>query len=481
MKRLDYYFKRAAKVFGIRLSTEFEEHNRKTFSLANDISSEIGKYISTGKIEELKPSKNEQYVHMSDGRKLSRATFRDEIQHIFDAHGVEPKKKGLERDLVGLCLERYSSGMVRNGKCTRSVHLQPKALHYKNAYIKTNTEKKTITIPTLFGECELKYTGHLRPDWLKESKGSGGNIQLEQGAFIQSHSLLFTPLYEPEGEEGIDENADVMSWMAFSSGRVIPMPDHIKIKLDRISELNKIIKDREKKVSEREYRSKQKTVNGVIYPGRNKAIRERNKLQRKVKSDIEFILTPIIDDVIENKQLMCIDSVKTGAKSKSFGQNHLIAGLKTLCERRNVPFYVVNCSYTSQRCTSCGHIAKENRKSTTDFKCVECGYECDAQKNGADNLAHNGKLLYEAMVPYGDHSKWPTQNTLDHWNKFYEFLELEPWKYIPLIQNKDGKKSKPPEGFKPAKDGVESLKRFQKINKHDENWKERLADYKRES
>ncbi|MCT8211817.1 RNA-guided endonuclease InsQ/TnpB family protein, partial [Proteus mirabilis] len=31
-------------------------------------------------------------------------------------------------------------------------------------------------------------------------------------------------------------------------------------------------------------------------------------------------------------------------------------------------------AYTSQKCACCGHTAKENRQSQSQFECLECGY-----------------------------------------------------------------------------------------------------------
>ena len=35
----------------------------------------------------------------------------------------------------------------------------------------------------------------------------------------------------------------------------------------------------------------------------------------------------------------------------------------------------VDFRYSSQRCSCCGHTAKENRKSQSEFVCLQCGYE----------------------------------------------------------------------------------------------------------
>ena len=44
-------------------------------------------------------------------------------------------------------------------------------------------------------------------------------------------------------------------------------------------------------------------------------------------------------------------------------------------------------AYTSQRCSACGHVAKENRENQADFLCTACGYACNADVNAAKNIA----------------------------------------------------------------------------------------------
>jgi putative transposase len=48
----------------------------------------------------------------------------------------------------------------------------------------------------------------------------------------------------------------------------------------------------------------------------------------------------------------------------------------------------VPAAYTSQRCSYCGHVAPENRKSQAVFQCVACGAgPCNADVNAARNIA----------------------------------------------------------------------------------------------
>jgi putative transposase len=47
----------------------------------------------------------------------------------------------------------------------------------------------------------------------------------------------------------------------------------------------------------------------------------------------------------------------------------------------------INPRHTSQRCSACGHVDGESRKSQADFRCTACGYACNADVNAARNIA----------------------------------------------------------------------------------------------
>ena len=44
-------------------------------------------------------------------------------------------------------------------------------------------------------------------------------------------------------------------------------------------------------------------------------------------------------------------------------------------------------AYTSQRCSACGHVARESRESQALFRCVACKFACHADVNAARNIA----------------------------------------------------------------------------------------------
>lgn len=59
-------------------------------------------------------------------------------------------------------------------------------------------------------------------------------------------------------------------------------------------------------------------------------------------------------------------------------------------EREGIKVKYVNPAYTSQACSCCGHIDKENRQSQEKFVCTKCGFELNADHNAAINIARGG-------------------------------------------------------------------------------------------
>ena len=53
----------------------------------------------------------------------------------------------------------------------------------------------------------------------------------------------------------------------------------------------------------------------------------------------------------------------------------------------------VNPKYTSQRCSRCGHVAKDNRNGS-EFSCKQCGFSIHADLNAARNISERGSAVF---------------------------------------------------------------------------------------
>ena len=61
----------------------------------------------------------------------------------------------------------------------------------------------------------------------------------------------------------------------------------------------------------------------------------------------------------------------------------------------------INPAYTSQRCSACGHIASQSRKSQAVFACTACRYSCNADVNAAKNIAAGHAVTARGGPPPG--------------------------------------------------------------------------------
>ena len=67
-----------------------------------------------------------------------------------------------------------------------------------------------------------------------------------------------------------------------------------------------------------------------------------------------------------------------------------IVDIKNMAERigkkYGITISLTNAEYTSQQCSKCGYIHKDNRKTQERFKCIHCGYEENADLNASINI-----------------------------------------------------------------------------------------------
>lgn len=56
-------------------------------------------------------------------------------------------------------------------------------------------------------------------------------------------------------------------------------------------------------------------------------------------------------------------------------------------KEQGIKVVYIDPAYTSQRCSKCGHIHKESRPEQARFKCIECGFEANADYNASQNIA----------------------------------------------------------------------------------------------
>ncbi|MGD2159196.1 MAG: transposase [Anaerolineales bacterium] len=78
-----------------------------------------------------------------------------------------------------------------------------------------------------------------------------------------------------------------------------------------------------------------------------------------------------------------------------------------------VPIQKVDPKHTSQTCPSCGYIAKSNRRSQSQFFCVQCGFVGHADHVAAINIAARASVNMPMVSPNDDKGYLPIASSLE--------------------------------------------------------------------
>ncbi len=128
----------------------------------------------------------------------------------------------------------------------------------------------------------------------------------------------------------------------------------------------------------------------------------RDKTRKAIADEVVHkTANTIIECAVKHKSQIIIENLK-GYKSSNnklfnrqqYGKLKQILEYKCKLHGLAKP-YSIHPAYTSQLCPKCGNIDKENRPvadgiERDEFKCVQCGYEQDADINASRNIALEG-------------------------------------------------------------------------------------------
>lgn len=162
---------------------------------------------------------------------------------------------------------------------------------------------------------------------------------------------------------------------------------------------------RELRIAQRAVARKPKGSNN-----RRKALHKLAKLHQKVSRCRKDFLHKASTELIRQNDLIAIEDLRLRNMSKSAkgtidapgkhvkqksGLNRSILDLGigyffTMLEYKSDWYgrelIKVNPKNTSRTCRSCGHVAKESRKTQSQFVCVKCSYTANADVNAAQNI-----------------------------------------------------------------------------------------------
>lgn len=162
-----------------------------------------------------------------------------------------------------------------------------------------------------------------------------------------------------------------------------------------IGESLELLKQREQ-FKDRRKRLQQQLKNVKGGKGRNKKLSALNKLSDNERNFARTYNHMISKRIVEFAKKHRCEFINLEKLTKDGFDNNILSNwsyyeLQNMIEykakREGIKVRYIDPAYTSQKCSRCGHIDKENRQTQEKFKCLKCEFEINADHNAAINIA----------------------------------------------------------------------------------------------
>ena len=123
--------------------------------------------------------------------------------------------------------------------------------------------------------------------------------------------------------------------------------------------------------------------------GRNHLVLEELSLLGKLRSESEF-------------------GINYGRLFRLLGLTSIKNEIVNIAHNHGFSVSFVQPEFSSQTCSVCGHISKENRRSQEEFCCVLCGHQDNADQNSSKNLQHriSSDVLRKSLLVMNDYNEF---------------------------------------------------------------------------
>ena len=242
---------------------------------------------------------------------------------------------------------------------------------------------------------ELQHTLHKIID--KEYKVGQSSLQFDRNNNLILNLNLDIP-YKPKTEVvegrtlGVDLGIKYPAYMCLSDDTY--KREHIG-SIDDFLRIREQMQDRRRKLQH-----DLKFIKGG--KGRNKKMQALDRLRDKEKNFATTYNHMISKNVVEFAKKNQCEYINMEKLTKDGFNNKILRNwsyyqlqqyIEYKAEREGIQVRYIEPAYTSQTCSRCGHIDKENRQTQEKFICTKCGFELNADHNAAINIARSNKFV----------------------------------------------------------------------------------------
>jgi len=244
------------------------------------------------------------------------------------------------------------------------------------------------------GEVYVPKTGWVRFRWSRPVPGSAKSFRVTQdraGRWHLAFAVIPEPVHGPGTGEAVGIDRGVKVTAALSTGKMLTIP--------RLSgrEASRLLRLERKLARARRGSTRRRKVKSQIARVRAREVDRRKDWIEQASTDIarRFDVIRVEDLNIKNMTRSARGTAAQPGKNVAAkaGLNREIsrsgwgALVRRLEDKAPGRVQKVPPAYTSQRCSACGHVARDNRESHAVFLCTACGYAANADVNAARNIA----------------------------------------------------------------------------------------------
>ena len=340
---------------------------------------------------------NKQNIKCTDFIKLMNKRYRDKdfpsaffqqiCKQVYEKYNKKkpPKEQVIFKKLSFIGINQHTT-----------IFIEESSNKYTNGIINFNIPHcGIIEIPFRYSK---KYHGNLSDIHYSMTSTNKNQYQKQYTCTVEKDRLKIViveddnriyPLSNGNHIEGIDVNV---------KHNLLQCSDGYTIDYDR-----KMVKSILKRKKKQDRIISTKTERGLSTEYTYKQMRQNQKDKRRSVSMVEQCLVELFKHCNKNNidHLVFEDLNKFTRKykinNKEFNVNirrlmsilHIV-DIKNMAERigrkYGITISLTNAEYTSQQCSKCGYVHKDNRKTQEKFKCIHCGYEENADLNASINI-----------------------------------------------------------------------------------------------
>ena len=285
--------------------------------------------------------------------------------------------------------EALKSAFVRqkHGKKATCPQSKMGAVRYDARTYRYWPDKSEISLSSVAGRLKMPITvpAYFQPI-LEQAKGlnSADLVYYRKQEVFWLHLVVTLPDPEPTSGDGSIVGVDLgISRIAVTSDNRFFSGKHVKNTNNKYFRLRRELQAKDTKSARRK-------------------LRKLSRREARFRSDVNHCVSKRLVEYLEPRSTTVLEElthIRDRAKGKGKKGRRQMAGwsffdlrqkVEYKAQARGVRVLKVDPAYTSQACPRCGHVSTSNRPSQSWFCCQQCGYQANADRVGALNLAQRG-------------------------------------------------------------------------------------------